>query len=163
MGFSGPGRQGLSFPFSVEPVSGNIHDIVSSARSREFNDLELYLIGLIPDSEVPTYVVFRDQGIPVTAGSQGEVDTITIQEIIAVNGPRVPDSLASQKDFGLGTIVLSQGRMLSAGEMAFFDHMAARGEANTELFFTSGFSSGFTKPFFVATGQRATLTTKLLP
>jgi hypothetical protein len=163
MGYSGAGRQGSHFPFSVIPVSGDIHQMVNSSRSREFNDLELYLIGLIPDSEVPTYVVFRDQGIPVTAGSQGEVDTITIQEIIAVNGPRVPDSLVSQKDFGLGTIVLSQGRMLSAGEMAFFDHMAARGEANTELFFTEGFSSGFTKPFFLATGQRATLTTKLLP
>jgi len=58
--------------------------------------------------------------------------------------------------------VLSAGGLLSPSEMAFFDHMAARGEARVELPFTAGLSSGITKPFYLATGERGTLSTTML-
>jgi len=83
--------------------------------------------------------------------------------VIAAQGPRVPSHGEARRDFRLGTIVLSAGRMLAAREMAFFDRMAARGEAREELRFTSGLSAGMAKPFFLATGGRATLSTEVEP
>jgi len=50
---------------------------------------------------------------------------------------------------------------LTAEEMAFFDYMAGRGAARTELTYTSGFSRGLTKPFYLATGGRAALKTRM--
>jgi hypothetical protein len=41
--------------------------------------------------------------------------------------------------------------------MAFFDYMAARGEAKTELNYSSGLVSGKTLPFYLACGGRAIL------
>ena len=76
-------------------------------------------------------------------------------------GPRIPDQGSSQKHFRIATIVLSAGGLLGSEEMAFFDHMSARGEARAELRFTSGFSSGLAKPFYLATGGRGTLSTGL--
>ncbi len=53
--------------------------------------------------------------------------------------------------------MLSRGSLLTADELAFFDAMAARGSAETELPYTSGFSRGTTLPFYLATGGRARL------
>jgi hypothetical protein len=59
----------------------------------------------------------------------------------------------------MASIILSVGGLLTADEMTFFDHMSARGQATSELPFTSGFLSGTTKPFFLATDGRATIST----
>ena len=57
--------------------------------------------------------------------------------------------------------MLSGERFLDKDEMAFFNHMAARAEAQTELPYSLGFGSGMTKPFYLATGERATLTSTM--
>jgi len=163
MGFSGVGGQGLHFPFEVRSVSGNTYELVCSDLADEFNDLELYLMGLLSPDSVEANVVFQDQNMSLSCGTRGVADPITIEDIVAVNGARNPDHEASQREFRLAAIVLSTGRLLSHEEMAFFNHMAERGEATTELHFTSGFWEGTTKPFYLATGRRATLTTRLLP
>ena len=46
--------------------------------------------------------------------------------------------------------------------MAFFDYMAARGEAINELPYTLGLASGVTKPFYLATRGLATLSTTMV-
>jgi hypothetical protein len=106
-------------------------------------------------------VIFRDQAMSVECGASGPADPITVQEIIAANGTREPGYGSARREFHFATIVLSAGRLLSPEEMDFFNHMAARGEATTELHFTSGFWEGTTKPFYLATGGRGTLSTRV--
>ena len=84
--------------------------------------------------------------------------TITINDVIAVNGARVPDTVAAQKFFRIGTVVISRDRLLTDEEMAILEYFAARGEATTTLPFTAGFARGTTKPFYVATRGLATST-----
>lgn len=130
---------------------------------REYNDLELYLMGLVNPAQVGPHFVFNNQNQAVAPGAilQGPVTNITTSDIIAVNGPRVPAAADSPSNFAIATIVLSKNRLLTVQEMAFFDSMAARGEATVQLPFSSGFSSGLTKPFFVATGTRGTLAAEI--
>ncbi len=161
MGFSLQGGVGGNFPFQVRARGDGTHELVCSTVTGVFSDLSLYLMGLIAPAEVQPHVVFNNQQLPLQCGSSGPVTTVTIADIVAAQGPRVPDHTQSQKAFALGTLVLSRGRLLNADEMAFFSHMAARGEARVELPYTSGFSKGMTKPFFLATGGRATLKTKM--
>ena len=77
--------------------------------------------------------------------------TITINDVIAVNGPRVPDAVAAPKFFDVAVVVISRDRLLTDDEMTILEYFAARGEATTTLPFTSGFGRGTTKPFYLAT------------
>ena len=163
-GIPGSGAGG-TFPFDfVEQPDGTF--LVQRAElSKQFNDLELYLMGLLPAEEVSGGRVFlnRDQFDQLRVGGvlEGPVETVTIEDIVAFQGPRVPAAGEARTGFHMASIVLSSDRLLSDDEMAFFDHMAARGEALTELPFTSGRASGITKPFFVATRGQGTLSTTI--
>jgi hypothetical protein len=167
MGFNIPGSgAGGSFPWElIEQPSGD-YLVQQAPIALEFNDLELYVMGLADALTVADHIVFQDQdqADQLFHGGilEGPVDVVTINDIIGVNGIRIPAAGDAQTDFRLATIVLSQGRLLSQTEMEFFDHMAARGEATTALPFDSGFASGIAKPFHPATQGLATLTT-LLP
>jgi hypothetical protein len=166
-GFSIPGSgAGGTFPFSMTERSDGSHLLQLVSPAREYNDLELYLMGLVGSEEVSDHIVFRnqDQADQLFNGGilQGPVDVVTIEDVIAANGPRFPAVGDAQTAFRMATVVLSAGRLLTPSEMAFFDHMGARGEAEVELPFTEGLSRGITKPFFLATGGRATLSTTLL-
>lgn len=162
MGYSGAGGQGSPFPYRVVHVDDDVYELQCVEPKRDFNDLELYLMGLLPPEDVGEHVVF-DPEPTLECGAHGTGVSLTIEDVIAVNGERVPPAGEAQTDFRLATIVLSHGRLLSADEISFFHHMAERGEAREELPFTSGFSAGTTKPFYVATGGRATLTTRIRP
>lgn len=117
------------------------------ARANEFSDFELYLMGLLPPSAVAPGIVV--QGNPCS-GCILPSSTITISDVIAVNGPRVPDASAAKKLFDVAVLVISRDRLLT-DQMAVLEYFAARGEATTSLSYTSGFSRGTTKPFYVAT------------
>ena len=169
MGYTGVGGQGLEFPYRlVKQADGTYLVQAAGGRSLVFNDLELYLMGLVPASAVGEHVVFLDKSQLATirngAVLRGPLEIVRIADVIAADGPRVPAAGTAQKRFRLATLVLSSGRLLTPPEMAYFDHMAARGEARTELGYDSGFVRGATtKPFFLATGRRATLSTTLAP
>ena len=104
--------------------------------------LSLYLMGLVGPNEVQPHYVLNSQSGNPPCNSVQPATRITVAEIIAALGPRVPDHLNSPKSFSTATIVLSRERLLNADEMAFFTHMAARGEASTQLQFSSGFARG---------------------
>jgi hypothetical protein len=161
MGFSLLGGVGGDFPYEVRARSDGQYELVCSPPTGEFSDLSLYLMGLIPAADVRPHVVLNNQQLPLQCGSVSSGITFTVNDIIAANGVRRPDHTQSPKSFRVGTLVLSRGRLLNADEMAFFSHMAARGEARTELQYSSGFSRGMTRPFFLATGGRATLQTRM--
>ncbi|MGH7333783.1 MAG: hypothetical protein ACREKS_13785 [Candidatus Rokuibacteriota bacterium] len=163
MGFSiPPTQQGGEFPYALVAQSGGSYRLECVPRATEYNDLELYLMGLLPADSVGPHAVFSNQdqlgALACNGTLQGPVQTLTIADVIAANGARPP---AARRDLTLATIVLSQGRLLTADEIAFFDYMAARGAARTELPYTAGFSRGVTKPFYLATGGRASLETRV--
>jgi len=149
MGFNIPGTSvGGDFPYDVTAVTATTARIVDSPVTKEFSDFDLYLMGLLPASAVAPGIVV--QGTPCS-GCVLPSSTITINDVIAVNGPRSPDAVSAQKLFDIGVVVISRDRLLTDDEMAILEYFAARGEATTTLPFTAGFARGTTKPFYVAT------------
>ena len=73
--------------------------------------LDLYLMGLIAPGEVPDFFILRNL---VPAGRDGngrpifkaERVKVTIQDVIAAEGPRLPDVAHSQRHFNTGMVVV---------------------------------------------------------
>ena len=77
--------------------------------SEYFAPMELYLMGLIPASEVPDMHVFKNVKIEDYSGTfyaDSEI-TYTIEDFIAKYGERVPDYQSSQKDFRALVVVVT--------------------------------------------------------
>ncbi|HXH41611.1 MAG TPA: hypothetical protein VNN08_23505 [Thermoanaerobaculia bacterium] len=149
MGFNIPGSSvGGDFPYDVTAVTSTTARLTDAPVTKEFSDFDLYLMGLLPSSAVAPGIVV--QGNPCS-GCVLPSSTITINDVIAINGPRVPDSAAAKKLFDVAVLVISRDRLLTDDEMAVLEYFAARGEATTSLPYTSGFGRGTTKPFYVAT------------
>jgi len=122
-----------------------------------FNEYELYMMGLLPSWEVPDQIVFSDQAVIPDIGTfiDDAVTTVTIDEVIALNGPRSPAYPDAQNAFRAATIVISRGRLLSEDEMTYLDYMAARGELQVPI------DDQYGRPFYVSTGGLATLSTSI--
>jgi hypothetical protein len=122
-------------------------------------------MGLLSADSVRTHFVFANQNQRAQVTNNGilagGVDSLRIADIIARDGERVPSAAISAREFRIATVVLSRGGMLSPDEMSFFEYMAARGEQRVGLPVSDGFIRGTTLPFFIATGGRATLVTRL--
>jgi hypothetical protein len=165
MGYSDqldPSRQGLNFPYELVPIGDEDYRLEPTELLREFTDLDLYLMGLLPADMVGSHIVFADQNQDFSDGVlSGPVETVTVGDVVAIHGPRIPDASTSQKQFRVATIVVTSARPLNDDEMAFFDYFASRGEARGSLPFSSGFGKGVTKPFFVATRGLGSITTFL--
>lgn len=153
------------FPFRLTQRADGEYDVATIGIPRAFNDLELYLMGLLPPDSVQPHVVFAIQNQPTELRNggilRGATNTVRIEEIIATNGPRIPASNVAPRDIRIATIVLTRGGILTRHELDFYEHMAARGEARAELLFSNGVTRAMTQPFFLATGGRATLSTRL--
>ena len=73
--------------------------------------LDLYLMGLISAQEVPDFFILRNlvpagrdpQGRPIYKANRTK---ITVQDVIAVEGPRLPDVAHSQRAFNTGMVVI---------------------------------------------------------
>jgi hypothetical protein len=85
-----------------------------------YSYLELYLMGLIDAAEVPDFFIVRSL---VRAGTdtvgrpifKGERTKITIRDVIAAEGPRLPEFNKSQRQFNTGIVVIVEhGRTPSA-------------------------------------------------
>jgi hypothetical protein len=152
---------GLDFPFTFTPLGGGDYRLSYSPPQLTYNDMELYLMGLLPADQVGPHFVFQDQNQTLCDGCilTGAVP-FTIDQVISAYGPRNPACGVAQTKFRVATIVASQ-TLLSADEMAFFDYFAARGSMMIPLGYTSGFASGITWPFYLATGGRGCLVTTI--
>ena len=124
-----------------------------------YSDLELYLMGLVPAAEVAPRRILRgaefidyDSEKTEYIATGNEVQTVTIDDIIAAEGPRVPDFSESQKSFRMATIVVSPEELAPAA-LAYFDRQARflGSDADHDLAFAA------------ATGYRASLDTWLGP
>ena len=75
--------------------------------------LDLYLMGLITAKEVPDFFILRNlapagrdaNGRPIFKADRTKV---TIQDVIAVEGPRLPGVEKSQKKFNTGIVVITE-------------------------------------------------------
>ncbi len=124
-----------------------------------FNDLELYLFGLADASEVGDQFLFADTDQSIEIGSvlEGPATRVTIDDIIATVGPRVPAWTGTPVTFRLATIVISRGRLLTPLEMRYYDQTARNGEA------TESRDGGVLTPFSAMTRGRGILVTRLDP
>ncbi len=82
--------------------------------------LDLYLMGLVAPSEVPDFFILRNleragddaNGNPIFKADRTKV---TIEDVIAAEGPRTPDLDHSQRDFNTGMVlVVEHGKEPSA-------------------------------------------------
>lgn len=155
--------QGIQFPWELTALGDGNYRVDPAPTSLTYNDLELYLMGLIPASEVGVHQVFVNQDQTLCAGCtlHGPTATVRVEDVVARHGPRISAYPEAQRSFRVGTIVVSMERLLTPREMAFYDHFASRGEATEPLPFSEGFWKGTTLPFHLATGERGSLVTSL--
>jgi hypothetical protein len=161
MGFNiPPTNQGGDFPWTITPVSSSSARTNTGLVTREFDDFDLYLMGFIPASAVAPGLIL--QGQPCEGCIVATVP-ITINDVIQVNGPRVPAAGTGKTSFRAATVVISRDRPLNNDEMAVLDYFASRGESLVQLPFTSGLAGGTAKPFAVATRGMGRLDFRLTP
>ena len=78
-----------------------------------YSPLDRYLMGLLDPGKVTPFTLFRNPAAdPARIPVEGELltaepETVTIDQVIGAEGPRVPDHLASPKDFRIGFILLT--------------------------------------------------------
>lgn len=110
--------------------------------------LDLYLMGLISPSEVPDFFILRNL-VPVGKDGNGhpifkaDRTKLTIQEVIAAEGPRLPGVDRSQRQFNTGMVIVVQ-----------------HGEKPSRKLIerTEGIRKQWIVYFSITTGQRASMT-----
>ena len=123
-------------------------------------------MGLMPPSEVKDQYVVTDTALATACKGiipAGSFVHVTVNDIIGGAGARVPAAATAKHDFHLGNIVVTQGGLLSADEMALYTYFARRAEERTQLPAHAGLVAVTTNPFYLATGQRGTFNTQLKP
>lgn len=80
-----------------------------------YSPLDLYLAGLIDKTKVPPFTLIEAPGVdskalpaPVGTTIRGTKRTVTVDDIIAAEGPRLPSADKSQKSFRFGFIYLTR-------------------------------------------------------
>lgn len=76
------------------------------ASARGFSWLDLYLMGLADADEVPDMFIVRNLRAIGESRYSGEKETVSIQQIIAAEGPREPMPATSQRNFNAGFVYL---------------------------------------------------------
>jgi hypothetical protein len=162
MGLSIGGRGGQGGDFACEVVEQADGTIVLRARpdAPGYNDFDLYLMGLLPASEVRPQLVFNDQAAQITCPGQqpaGSVSRVTIDDVIRQFGPRVPPQGAAPVRLRLATILVTRDELVSPEAMWLYSWMVDRAEFKTRVETHSGFQKQMGQPFFVATRGLASL------
>ena len=148
-----------NFTFTPNGSGGYVVGPGKEEDGSTFNSMELYLMGLVPPAEVGTFFVLKDQTRDLTVGQTlqpSDITLVTVNDVIAARGPRVPSSADAPKTFRCATIILSE-QLLDAPAMSFYDYFARRFEARHRVTFNVGRGTGTTKPWFLATGGRSTI------
>lgn len=113
--------------------------------------LDLYLMGLAGPSEVPDFFILRNL---VPAGRDGngrpifkaDRTKVTVQDVIAVEGPRLPDVEHSQRKFNTGMVMV-------------VEHGAKPSKELLER--TAGIREKWIEYFSITTGRRASMTAEV--
>jgi hypothetical protein len=159
MGFSDASGQGSTWRYRVDDTNPADLRWRCPGLATTFTDVDLYLMGLLPRDSVKRtfYQPVSDPGDPLCNSSiTTPLRRLTVDSVVAALGSvRAP---ATQRDFRVGTVIFSLGRLLSPNEMAWAEAMAVRAEGTTELTGNMGIAIGLTaRPWFLATGGRSRL------
>ena len=105
---------------------------------RGLSALDLYVMGMIPASEVPDTFILRDVEETSTRDTvRGTKVPVRIEDIIATMGPRIPSAADERKDFRLGIYLLHENHRppsasdvqhaasISAAAIDYFDRATA--------------------------------------
>lgn len=162
MGHSIGGGQGLDFNYNIVKQSENSWVLQDRTEPSVFNDFDLYLMGLMPPTEVKPYIVFENSNQDVRQGATltGPVTTVTVDDIIKEHGERVPNYQNSPKIFKIATIIISY-YPLSQKEMSFYEYYTQRAELTNLVQVKEGYTNYLSSPFYLSTGKRGTIDTKL--
>lgn len=163
MGVSLAGGEGGGFPYSLTSVGSGLVRVDAATPSDRFTPLDLYVMGLLPPDSVPPMYVLPSTWVPTLPFVSGTfpATTYTIANYVASQGVRVPASGTAPHAFATAVVVLTYGRLMTPSEMAFFDAAAARAETTVSLRSVAGRATVDASGFFLATGGRATLRTRL--
>jgi hypothetical protein len=126
--------------------------------------MELYLMGLIPPEEVPDATVLR--GVSANSVQVGQVvtptavRTVSIAEVIALHGPRIPSVSTSQKHFRMAGVLITPGRLATEVEMAAYNRMLEQYGSDETV--PTGDLGVVRPPFAFGTGNRARMDTTVV-
>ncbi len=151
---------------SIKSLGGNRYELSSGRKGATYfggnsnggngvpySELELYLMGLIPASEVPDIVKFeglqRQGSWPKFTYSAQSKKNITINSLIAKKGQRIPSYESSQKTFRILTVVLTP-KELTTKQWGVINK-TVRDMNSTAAPTTESYN------FFQATGKRASM------
>jgi hypothetical protein len=87
-----------------------------------YSYLDLYLMGLITAAEVPGFFLLKNL-VPIGKDKNGhpvfkaERTKVTIQDVVAAEGPRLPDVAHSQRKFNTGFVVIVEYRQVPSREL----------------------------------------------
>ena len=165
MGFSigGSGGQGGNFNCRIVD-QGGVVQLMPPTEAKTFNDFDLYLMGLMPPSAVRPQIVLTGLTTPPACTGQtytGTVARVSVNDIIAGAGPRVPAAADAPKRFRAATILVSRDGLVSQETMWLYSWLTARAELDTATPIHEGFSKFVGNPFFLMTGGRASIDTLL--
>lgn len=113
-----------------------------------YSYLDLYLMGMISPAEVPDFFILRNlsfvsrdaNGHPVFKANRTKV---TIQDVIAAEGPRTPGVDKSQRQFNTGMVIIVQHGQKPSQQL---------------IEETNGIREQWMKYFSISTGRRASMT-----
>lgn len=96
-------------------------------------DLELYVAGLLPPSQVNPVYLTPGNVIGCTAGAAlpGPYTKVTIDDVIRVHGPRTPAFDGNVKNYKYALVVTSQNRLLTPLELTYYGRIAQLWEGST--------------------------------
>lgn len=136
------GRQGSTF-FGTYANGGN---------TLPYAKLELYLMGMIPISEVPDVQMAVNpawQNASIGTFTASGFNTVTAAQMIATDGARIPDYTASQKFFHALYVVVTKSPLTSTRFASYDDEV--------QKFSLPGDDGNYLYNFWEATGGRATM------
>jgi hypothetical protein len=145
--------EGGQFNFTLQPVGGGNYKMVPDNTPKKFSDLSLYLMGMRPANQVGPHFSFVNQAQVIAANGilNGPTTPITINDVIAKAGARVPDASTSQKKFRVATILVTTNGLASNETMRFFDFFAARARGAAPVAYCDGLLKGTSLPFKLVT------------
>ncbi|MEI6209510.1 MAG: putative Ig domain-containing protein [Desulfuromonadales bacterium] len=86
----------------------------STSQQSGYSPLDLYLMGMIPKTQVPPMLLIENTNIDKTQLPHlgdtitGTAKTVTIDDIVAAEGERTPNAASSQKQFNIGFVLLTR-------------------------------------------------------
>jgi len=152
--------QGLDFDYRFQQLDTDHWQLVADHQPKEFSDLSLYLMGLIPSAQVRPQIVFENQNQPIEHNAvwTGPVITVDGATVAAqMGGERSPACADAPKDFNVATILVTKDGLASPKMMRFYDWCAARAALRELVPVRMGLVTRISKPFYLATRGLATM------